>query len=147
MEMFDSSASLDQYIDDFLRFNPNNVSFYKLPELILNLIGVELVKIQGNELVKHSECAILPMDPQQRYTILRTIAGNSGQMISVDVKPPFSNVFTINSIIIGKRFCIAFNRKNYGIGFEILKSMPCMSSSNDECGLKVKHSNNKILNK
>ncbi len=144
IEMFDTSTYLDDYIDNVLRFSPGNVSFYKLPELILNQLGVELSKVPGHELAKQSECALLPMDPLQSYTVLRTVAGDGGQLTSVDVKPPFSNVLTINSFIVGKRFCVAFNRKNYGVGFEILRAVPCMSSSGQDCGLKVNPPKNNI---
>ena len=32
VEMFDTTGFLEDYIDKVLRFNPGNVSFYKLPE-------------------------------------------------------------------------------------------------------------------
>ena len=137
VEMFDTTGFLEDYIDKVLRFNPGNVSFYKLPELILNQLGVEHLKIPGDQLAKHSECALLPMDPEQKYTVLKTFSGKGGQLTGAEIKPPFSNIVTINSLVIGKRFCVAFNRKNYGVGFEILQAVPCMSSSLHDCGLKV----------
>jgi len=90
-------------------------------------------------LVNHETCSFLPLEksPSVDYTLIKPKTGSPAaiQLGSSSIKMPFTNILS-NSPFASLKYCIAFNKKNYGIGFDKLV-IPCLPDPN-LCGLKFR---------
>ena len=140
-DFFDNSDILTQnitFVSETLKFGPAGIPFYDLvSELLLNYADIEYLKnIPGSQLATHLKCSTLPIDKTQTYSIIKPLSTKPNGIIDFsDLKLPFTNILAQYTNFVGKKYCIAFNKRNYGFGFDILTSVPCMS--NKMCGASL----------
>ncbi len=140
-DFFDNSDIITQnitFVSQALRFGPTGIPFYDLAQsLLLNYADIEYLKnIPGSQLTSHFKCSSLPLDKSQTYSIIKPLSTNPNGIIDFsDLKLPFSNILAQYINFVGKKYCIAFNKRNYGFGFDALTSVPCMS--NKMCGANL----------
>jgi len=140
-EFFDNTEITTQNItlvSKTLRFTTGSTPFYDVaPSLLLNLVDIEyLQNIPGAQLSNHLKCSTLPLDKTQKYSIIKPLSTLANGIIDfADLKLPFSNILAQYISFVGKKYCIAFNKRNYGFGFDVLTSVPCMSGKMCSAGL------------
>jgi hypothetical protein len=140
-DFFDNSDIITQnitFVSQALKFAPTGIPFYDLAQaLLLNYADIEYLKnIPGSQLTSHFKCSSLPLDKSQTYSIMKPLSTNPNGIIDFsDLKLPFTNILAQNINFVGKKYCIAFNKRNYGFGFDALTSVPCMS--NKMCGASL----------
>jgi hypothetical protein len=137
-DFFDNSDIVNQgitFVSEALKFGPTGIPFYDLALVLLTSnADIEYLKdIPGSELTSHLKCSSLPLDKSQTYSIIRPLSTNPNVHTDfTDLKLPFTDIHAQNINFVGKKYCIAFNKRNYGFGFDALTSVPCMS--NKMCG-------------
>lgn len=109
---------------EIIRFQPQNKSFISIPELIYNKTEFEYLHVSGNSLP--SQCTNLFLDSSKMYHVIKPKIPSSNMVNLADIKLPFSSIKSSFNYFLNKNFCIAFNKKNYAIGFDALASIPCM---------------------
>ena len=140
-DFFDNSDIITQniiFVSQALKFGSFGIPFYDLAvTLLLNNADIEYLKnIPGSQLTSHFKCSSLPLDKSQTYSIIKPLSTNSNGIIDFsDLKLPFTNILAQYINCVGKNYCIAFNKRNYGFGFDALTSVPCMS--NKMCGANL----------
>jgi hypothetical protein len=152
--MFEGAESLnDPHINDLLTFSTNNdtnknkfqrFSFWKLPQYLIDIDEYlqtisKVNNVAGESLNSEDfKCGSLPLDKNQKYTLIKTL-NKRDDIDFCTIKLPFSNLLIENHSCIGKQFCLAFNRKNYGVAFDALASFPCMGDNLKLCGIHLQN--------
>jgi hypothetical protein len=136
--VFFDPGELPSQVENFIRFRPGDFPFYKMGQVLLQqTIGVEWTRnVPGNRLSNYGKCGDLFLDPSQKYHIVRTKQKNFATIFDMlDIKLPFSTFLAKGMSFVGKNYCIAFNLKNYGLGFDPLAHVPCLP--NQKCGIQL----------
>ena len=137
-DYFDVDNIKDTFIPDTLKFPLSNLTFYKVPSL-KDVLPVNLIKVRGNELANHAECSFLPLDKSLsvEYSIMKPKKDSPGaiELGFCSIKMPFTNLLS-NSPFASLKYCIAFNKKTFGIGFDKLQ-VPCLPDP-QMCSLKFR---------
>lgn len=112
-------------LNDIMRFPPTNMTYWDLPHLLFGNTKISYSYLQGNQLP--SKCANLMLEPSFMYHVLRPKNIMDGELAYVNIKFPFSSILASNTLFLGRDYCIAFNLKNYGFGFDLIKEIPAMT--------------------
>lgn len=111
-------------LNEIMRFAPANTTFWSLAQILLGDTKISYSYLRGNNLP--GRCANLMLDSSQMYHVLRPKIQADGVLTYTHLKFPFSSVLASNTLFMGRDYCIAFNLKNYGFGFEVIKEIPTM---------------------
>lgn len=111
-------------INDIMRFHPNNLSFVNLAEYLFSNTKINYSTSLGSNLP--TKCSNLYLEPSFNYHVLRPKNRQDGVLDFVNIKFPFSSVLASNALFLNKDYCIAFNLKNYGFGFDVMAGIPLM---------------------
>ena len=119
----------DSFISDTLSFGASNLSFYKIPSKLNTTI-----EITGDKLKDYEKCSYLPLDKTQNYSVA-TIP--TAILSLANIKLPFLNMLIKFLPFPILKYCTAFNKNNFGIGFDNL-IFPCIPANPALCGIELR---------
>ncbi|CAF0994411.1 unnamed protein product, partial [Brachionus calyciflorus] len=113
-------------LEKIIQFPYLNISYLSASQILFNNTKYDLsYHSSGTSLP--SKCSNLYLEPSNNYYVIKPRNSSDSILDLADLKLPFSSVLSPNFTFLNRNFCMAFNKKNYAIGFDTILSIPCMS--------------------